>query len=476
MNDELYQRAQQLLQQEPDMGKKPLAARLGIHPPMARRLKERFRGERDGHRTDPLYQQFLALKGKNPNWGSQRMARALNIKLDIAALMLARHAGASGKGSTPVPPSPASGNSKVEDVLADDRRDLSYRGDRITNLNDFLVFTQVDTRIWEVERHIINKWEVGSAGPDGEILSAPLFQIKVFLRRKVVEEKMTTLLADLLKQFQQAAPIRQPAAYPQRGEGMLELSLMDLHLGKLSWAPETGHHYDPDTAEQMFWAALEDLLAKAAGCRPEKILFVAGNDFFNTDAMGRTTTAGTPQDDGLTWKQGFIRGRDLLVRAIERLRQIAPIHVTCVNGNHDTARVFYLGEVLNAWFSRTPDVTVDNAPTQRKYLHYGQNLIGFTHGNNERHPSLPLLMASEQPQAWAGSQHREWHLGHWHIKRHKMFLPVEDQQGVLVRIVPSLCPADAWHSSMGYSGRLAAEAYFWHPQDGCVATFTHSPA
>jgi hypothetical protein len=48
--------------------------------------------------------------------------------------------------------------------------------------------------------------------------------------------------------------------------------------------------------------------------------------------------------------------------------------------------------------------------------------------------------------------------------------------GVLVRIVPSLCPADAWHASMGYRGKLAAEAYFWDENEGCVATFTHSPA
>jgi hypothetical protein len=477
MDDELYSKARQILMDKPETGKKALAAQLGIHPPMARRLKERFRGEREGHRADPLYQEFLALKSLHPAWGRQRISRELNILPDIAALMLARHAGATQKGVGVVTtPPPAVGNNKLEDVVNEDRRDMSYRGDRITNLEEFLAFAQVDTRLWEVERHVINKWEVGSAGPEGGILTSPLFQIKVFLRRRLAEEKIGDLLTGMLERFKQAAPVRQPVAYPQRGEGMFELSLMDLHLGKLSWAPETGRHYDPETAEKMFWAALEDLLGKASGCRPEKILFVAGNDYFNTDVMGRTTTAGTPQDDGLTWKQGFIRGRDLLVRAIERLREVAPVHVTCVNGNHDTARVFYLGEVLSAWFGRTPDVTVDNAPTQRKYVHYGRNLIGFTHGNNERHPNLPLLMASEQPQAWANSQHREWHLGHWHIKRHKMFLPVEDQQGVLVRIVPSLCPADSWHSSMGYSGRLAAEAYFWHPKDGCVATFTHSPA
>lgn len=475
MIDRLYEQARELLRQEPEMGKKTLAARLGVHPPVGRRLKERFRGEREGHRTDTQYQQFLALKLQNPDWGSHRIARAMDIKVETAVLMLARYAGAVAKEPAPTLAQTSTATNKLEDVVHEDCRDMSYKGDRITNLAEFLAYAQVDTRTWEVERHVINKWEVGSAGPDGTILTSPLFQIKVFLRRRLVEEKMTDLLTGMLERFQQAAPVRQPVVYPSRREGMLELSLMDLHLGKICWAPETGQHYDPDTTEQMFWAAVEDLLAKAAGCRPEKILFIAGNDYFNTDSLGRTTTSGTPQDDGLTWKQGFIRGRDLMVRAIERLRQVSPVHVTCVNGNHDTARVFYLGEVLSAWFSRTPDVTVDNAPTQRKYVHYGRNLIGYTHGNNEKHPNLPLLMANEQPAAWAASQHREWHLGHWHIKRHKMFLPAEDQQGILIRIVPSLCPADSWHSSMGYGGKLAAEAYYWHPQDGCVATFTHSP-
>jgi hypothetical protein len=85
-------------------------------------------------------------------------------------------------------------------------------------------------------------------------------------------------------------------------------------------------------------------------------------------------------------------------------------------------------------------------------------------------------MATEQPELWGRSRHREYHLGHWHAKRHKMFVPTDDQSGVLVRIIPSLCPADAWHASMGYSGKLAAEAYYWDPTEGCVATFTHHPA
>lgn len=483
MDNTLYQKARDLLRANPDWGKKKLAHALGVQAPLGRRLKERYRGETEGHRTDPLYQRLLQLKAVHPEWGCQRVGQTLGVTVDIARVLLARYVGAlTQKGSpAPVPVAPPeaeapANGSELQDLVKEGSRDLSYRGERIRTLEDLLVFAQVDMRIWEIERHVINKWEVGAKGPGGEILSAPLFQIKVWFRRKVVERQLQDLMQGLLEQFRQAAPARPATTGRTNGPGLLEISIMDLHLGKFAWEQESGRQYDPAIAEQMFWAALEDLISKATGLKPGKILFVAGNDFFNTDSLGRTTTGGTPQDEAIGWKQSFLRGRHLLVRAVDRLREIAPVQIVFVNGNHDTQRVFYLGEVIAAWFHKTADVTVDNSATQRKYVHFGQNLLGFTHGNNERHPNLPLLMANESPQAWAASRHREWHLGHWHVKKHKMFLPAEDQQGVLVRIVPSLCPADAWHANMGYGGKLAAEAYYWDPADGCVATFTHSPA
>jgi hypothetical protein len=39
----------------------------------------------------------------------------------------------------------------------------------------------------------------------------------------------------------------------------------------------------------------------------------------------------------------------------------------------------------------------------------------------------------------------------------------------------SLCPPDAWHSAMGYNARLAAEALYFNPEEGCVANISHSP-
>ncbi|HXT13122.1 MAG TPA: hypothetical protein VN873_16305 [Candidatus Angelobacter sp.] len=484
MHDDLYQKARELLRRNPEMGKKKLGDLLGVKTPTSRRLIERYRGETSGHNAGhPVYERVRDLKDKQPDWGAVKIAQALCISLDHAKLHLARWIGAQSFSGATGPsatagaapePSPA-GGPELQDTVRDGTRDLAYHGTKVHSLEDLLVYAQVDTRIWEVEKYIVNRWEVGTK-VGTEILTAPLYQFKVWLRRKVIEQNAKELMQGLLEQFKMAAPVRPAIPKQNNGAGMLEVSIMDLHFGKYAWREECGRQYDLEICRDLFWTALEDLLEKSASLKPGKFLFVAGNDFFNTDILGRTTTSGTPQDQAATvWRQSFVEGKALLVKAIERMRELAPVDVVFVNGNHDTQSVFFVGETVSAWFRNTPGVTIDNSPTTRKYVHFGQNLIGYSHGNLERHPMLPLLMANERPQAWAQSRHREWHLGHFHVKKHKMFVPADDQQGVLVRIVPSLCPADAWHASMGYGGKLAAEAYYWDPQDGCVATFTHSP-
>jgi hypothetical protein len=138
---------------------------------------------------------------------------------------------------------------------------------------------------------------------------------------------------------------------------------------------------------------------------------------------------------------------------------------------------FHVGEVLWANFCRTEGVTVDNSPTQRKYVAFHKCLLGLTHGSEEKHSNLPMLMATERQDDWAKSTPagREYHIGHFHHKKSLKLLPAEDVSGVLIRVIPSLTPLDAWHSSKGYGSKLAAEAYYWDPECGVTATLTHSP-
>ncbi len=487
-NEDIYAKAREILLAEPTMGKKRLAVKLGVKTPTSRRLMERFRGETQGHNNDSVYQRVRQLKEGQTDWGAGRIAQALNISEDHAKLHLARWIGAqefSSKRETPgqqsaasVTPDAPSAGSTLQDAVGETTRDLCYRGSQIKTLEDLLRHAEVDTSVWQVERWVANKWDVGARNPaTGEILTAPLFQVKVWLRRKIMENTLREFADALTAALKNDAPTRPPIHRAPAGDGMLEIALMDLHFGKLCWGEECGRDYNPEIARQMFWDALEDLLAKSAGFRPSSILFPVGNDFYHTDILGRSTTAGTIVDSAIVWKQAFVEGWRLLAQGIERLRAVAPVHVAVVNGNHDVQSAFHVGEVLQAWFHRTEGVTVDNRPTQRKYVKHHKCLLGLTHGSEEKHCNLPMLMATERPEDWAKSNPagREYHIGHFHHKKSLRILPAEDVSGVLIRVIPSLTPLDAWHASKGYGSKLAAEAYYWDPEHGVTATLTHSP-
>jgi len=471
------------------MGKKRLADRLGVKTPTSRRLIWRFRGETQGHSSDPVYQNVRKVKEANPDWGPRRIAQELHISEDHAMMYLARWIGAQAfqshtgtaaeRPATEAAPEAPNAGSTLQDAVGERTRDLCYRGPQIKTLEDLLVYAKVDSSIWEVERWVVNKWEVGARNPaTGEILTAPLFQVKAWFRRKVIETSLNEFKEALTEVLRQDAPVRPAIRRASRGEGMLEIALMDLHFGKLCWGEECGRDYNPKIAEKMFWDAIEDLLAKSAGLKPEKILFPVGNDFYHTDILGRTTTAGTPVDSSIVWKQAFVQGWRLLAAGIERLRTVAPVDVVVVNGNHDVMSAFHVGEVLHAHFSRTDGVTVDNSPTQRKYVAFKKCLLGLTHGSEEKFSSLPILLATERKEDWARSvpAAREFHVGHLHHKKSIQFvLPATDVSGVLIRVIPSLTPLDSWHASKGYGSKLAAEAYFWDPECGVTVTLTHSP-
>jgi hypothetical protein len=480
MVSDLYLRAKKVI--KPGMGKQKLAFLLGVETPTARRLLQRYRGETEGHSTDPVYRRVRRLKETHPEWGGLRIAQQLGITHNKARLWLARYRGAlqytaahpSFQSGDDVHTQEQGSGGEWTDIEQGNTRDLGFLGTRILTLQELLSCTKVDTKKWEVERFVVNKWEVGAKGPKGTIVTSPLFQVKAWLRRRIIETLVADVLSSMLTEFKRAAPEQPAIPRDPKAKGLLELSILDLHLGKFASAAETGTAYNLDLCRQMFRVALEDLISKTAYLKPAQVLFSIGNDFFNTDNLGKTTTAGTPQDEAVRWQESFVAGRVLIVEAIERLRKIAPVHVPVVSGNHDRQRAFYLGDALSCWFSKTPDITIDNSPALRKYYVFGSNLIGFSHGDCEPHGNLPIIMATEQQEAWAKTKFREWHIGHWHLKRKKLFVPVEDQQGVVVRIIPSLCPADAWHRSRGYQSKRAAEAFYFDPSGGCVAEFTHA--
>jgi hypothetical protein len=120
-------------------------------------------------------------------------------------------------------------------------------------------------------------------------------------------------------------------------------------------------------------------------------------------------------------------------------------------------------------------VTVDGTYTPRKYLTHGANLLGFVHGHRAKR-RLPQLMAHEAAEAWSRCPYREVHTGHLHHQAAEWSRPIETIDGVLVRVAPSLGPADDWHAASGFVGaRRAMELFIYDPAGGLRAMHVAGP-
>lgn len=255
---------------------------------------------------------------------------------------------------------------------------------------------------------------------------------------------------------------------------LLEISIPDLHVGKLSWDKETGEDYDIDISIKRYKDAIEALISRVPlGCI-DRILLPLGNDLLNVDNKMNTTTMGTPQSSDSRFGKIFRTVKSLMVETIDKLSQIAPVDVLIIPGNHDEQTMFTLGELLDVWYRESKQVKVYNSPKLRKYYQYGSNMMMFTHGDKEKHNELGLIMAHEEAKMWGQTKHREVHLGHFHKTKSIQYTTGDEFPGFKIRILPSLCASDAWHYAQGYLSSKAAKAFLWHKEDGMVTEHTYT--
>lgn len=355
---------------------------------------------------------------------------------------------------------------KESSEIAGDKWTITLPKTRIHTLEQLLEFCEVDLSIWEVKRFICNKWEMGYKNEKDEAEVEPLYQIKAFLERKVEVIAIGQDIEDLITLAKSKLPLPPIVKKPSNARGgMLEINMTDHHFGKMSWGLETlGANYDVKIATQVFHRALDTILNRSPFASYEEIWFVVGNDLFNADDTQGRTTAGTQVESDVRHEKTYVTVRTLMVQAVEKLRQRATkVTVVVVPGNHDHNASWHLGDSLQLYFSKYDDVEVDNRPSPRKYHVYGATLIGYSHGDKGKRTDLPLLMATEARELFGMTKFHEWHTGHTHQTR------TEEKHGIRVRILPALCPPDAWHSENGFVGNLrSSEAFVWDKKDGLI--------
>ena len=313
---------------------------------------------------------------------------------------------------------------------------------------------KVDLRAWELDR-----FRAKDVSKDGE----QLFQISAFFRKRkdylAIKQEIQSL-----KSVAESNALPPSTKYKHSVDSgnLLEINIPDVHFGKLAWPEETGYEpYDIKIASAMYMRAVDALLARTAGTKYEEVLYVIGNDMLNADDLEGRTTSGTQVTNDARYHKVFDVVRTTVIWTVEKLRAVAPVKIVVVAGNHDQLSSWHLGDSIQCYFHQYEDVSVDNAPRQRKYHEFGACLLGFTHGDKGDRADYPLLMATEQSEAFGRTKFREMHTGHLHHTK------LEEKHGVRVRILPALCPADDWHSENSYVGNLRnAEAYTWNRREG----------
>lgn len=359
----------------------------------------------------------------------------------------------------------------------------NYPADHIKTLNQLLSACKVDQEIWKVKDYLVNKWDVTSWKNDfPETIQN--FQVKARLEKNIQisrERAIGGMFLDMIKNYE---PPVSKVMYEEKTpiksteNNLFEVTLFDLHIGKLAWDGETGENYDTKIARTRYLTTIENLIKRASGFEYSKIVFPVGSDFFNSDTIYNTTTKGTPQDEDLRWQKTFKVGTRLLVDAINVLKQTGvPVDVVVIPGNHDFERSYYMGEYLVAWFNNDPMVNVNNNPSPRKYYRFGEVLLGYTHGSEEKESSLPMLMANdiESKSMWSDTTYHEWHLGHIHRKRNMKYTVLDNARmvnedlGVTVRYLSSLTGTEEWHHKKGFIGATkAGEAFIWNDKAGLI--------
>jgi hypothetical protein len=315
-----------------------------------------------------------------------------------------------------------------------------------------------DIREWELTSARNNIWNVYSKIDGVQTLYSSKIVVRPRKENDISVDEIKEFFTELSRDYQSA--VHTPVRYSKDGK-MLELNIADLHLGKLCWNGDSGDCYDEKIAEERFFYIINDVIERTKDHQLEKILFVFSNDFFHFDTLTKTTTGGTPQDTNLQYKQMYKLGCTMLVKALDLLKDIAPVETFYIGSNHDKLTSYFAVENLSAWFRNDSNISVDTDPKTRKYVEFGNSLIQFSHGHSEK-KRLGTTMQVEAREAWGRTLYHEVHAAHIHSEK-----TVTEDNGVIIRHVSSPTGTDAWHYNSGYVGAVKkAQSFLWDRENG----------
>lgn len=245
---------------------------------------------------------------------------------------------------------------------------------------------------------------------------------------------------------------------------MCVVNLYDLHLDKICLRGTADPKHSFEENKRQFIEVTDEIISELWGIQPKQICLPLGNDLYHINSFKPETKKGTVLDYYLDPNESYAEVTSLVIDFIHKLSQVAPLYIPMIKGNHDEDKVFILGYWLEQMFKQVHTVKIDFTVDQRKYYKFGDNLLGFAHGDKEKKKinELPLIMAQEVPRLWGETRHRKIFCGDLHHTQTFKFLAVKDYPGVEVSYLRGLSRKDRWHHDHGWVGV---------PRTGYIHTF-----
>lgn len=341
-------------------------------------------------------------------------------------------------------------------VLSSDKKEIDFingkiRAEKIIHLNieninerDILKEFSLDIKEWQIEKLNYSLWD----SPNKEKGTIPLYSVKCqFKKRDKLDYDIEELKNVIDSCFGKVDFIRPKLNKNNDSKNMILIDIADLHLNKFS------DDYDMESAKTRFNNAIDTFLSYTSA---EECIFVIGEDYFNIDTINKTTTKGTPQDTEVDVYKMFDFGLKLMIETLHTLSVFFDkVNVVLIQGNHDKLLSYMLVKALEHYNFEKGNIVFNSEIKSRKYIEYGNSLIGLGHLDTENKKQKQFLMQNEVKEMYGKSKYNYFISGHLHN------YSVEEVGGIQYIRLPSLSGSDNWHNEMGYitqtKGAIALE-------------------
>jgi hypothetical protein len=283
-------------------------------------------------------------------------------------------------------------------------------------------------------------------------------------RELAIREAFAAMAQDLPRLF----PIPSNGQHEQHLASLYTLT--DSHVGMLAWAKEGGDDWDLNIAE----ATLVGCFAQMVNASPPATVGFVNQlgDFLHYDSAVAPVTPlhGHVLDSDGRFSKMVSTAVRILRRVIDlALAKHAKVVVLMAEGNHDLASSVWLRVMFRALYENEPRVEVIESELPYYAYKHGKTLLAFHHGHLKKNDQLPILFASQFPQAWGETTKRYAHCGHRHHAEEK------EHSGMTVIQHPTLAARDAYAARGGWIAERAVTAITYHSEYGQVARHTVTP-